>query len=122
MNKGKGFGKNKILGLPTSNFFRKQRCHLLYLSGFKRNSTFAENIFFTVKLLFFGPLADIAGKTQFDLSGIQNTDDLKRKIFELHPELASHTFLIAVNKKVHAENVGLNIDDEVALLPPFSGG
>ena len=75
-----------------------------------------------MKLLFFGPLADIAGKTHFDLSGIQTTDDLKGKVFEIHPELASHTFLIAVNKKVQRENVPLNTDDEVALLPPYSGG
>ena len=75
-----------------------------------------------MKLLFFGPLADIAGKTQFDLSGIQSTDELKGKIFEKHPELASHSFLVAVNKKVHTENVTLKRDDEVALLPPFSGG
>jgi molybdopterin synthase sulfur carrier subunit len=73
-------------------------------------------------LLFFGPLADIVGKTQFDLSGIQSTDELKGKIFEKYPELASHTFLLAVNKKVQQENVPLNADDEVALLPPYSGG
>jgi molybdopterin converting factor small subunit len=75
-----------------------------------------------MQLLFFGPLADIAGKTQFDLSRIQNTDQLKRAIFEKHPELVSHSFLVAVNKKVHQENVILNAGDEVALLPPFSGG
>jgi molybdopterin synthase sulfur carrier subunit len=75
-----------------------------------------------MRLLFFGPLGDIAGKTQFDLSQVHNTDELKGKIFEKHPELVSHTFLIAVNKKVQRENVLLNANDEVALLPPFSGG
>jgi len=75
-----------------------------------------------MKLLFFGPLADIAGKTHFDLSGIQNTNDLKEKIFEKHPELQSHSFLVAVNKKVQRQKVQLNNDDEIALLPPFSGG
>ena len=81
-----------------------------------------ETIFLIMTLLFFGPLADIAGKTQFDLSGIQSTDELKGKIFEKYPELASHTFLLAVNKKVQRENVQLTAGDEVALLPPFSGG
>ena len=75
-----------------------------------------------MKVLFFGPLADIAGKTKFDLSLVQNTDELKSKIFEKHPELESHTFLVAVNKKVQRENVPLHMNDEVALLPPFSGG
>ena len=83
----------------------------------------SHKIFFLImKLLFFGPLADIAGKTQFDLSEIQNTDELKWKIFEKHPELETHSFLIAVNKKVQRENVTLNNADEIALLPPFSGG
>src|SRR5689334_9702488 len=81
-----------------------------------------RKIFLVMKLLFFGPLADIAGKSQFDLSQVRNIDQLKRKIFEKHPELVSHTFLVAVNKKVQRENVDLNGDEEVALLPPFSGG
>ena len=75
-----------------------------------------------MKLLFFGPLADIAGKTDYDLSQVHNIDQLKRKIFEKHPELVSHTFLVAVNKKVQNENVDLYNNDEIALLPPFSGG
>ena len=75
-----------------------------------------------MKVLFFGPLADIAGKTSFDFSGIQNTDELKKKIFEKHPELEHHSFLMAVNKKVQHAFVTLNPDDEIALLPPFSGG
>jgi len=73
-------------------------------------------------LLFFGPLADIAGKSIFDLSHVENTDQLKHQIFKKHPELESHTFLIAVNKKIQRENILLKEDDEIALLPPFSGG
>ena len=75
-----------------------------------------------MKVLFFGPLADIAGITQLDFSQIHSTDELKGKLFEKHPELQSHSFLVAVNKKVQRENVLLHADDEVALLPPYSGG
>ena len=75
-----------------------------------------------MKILFFGPLADIAGKTQFDLSQIRSTDELKGKLFEKHPELVSHSFLVAVNNKVQQENVPLSAGDEIALLPPYSGG
>jgi molybdopterin converting factor small subunit len=75
-----------------------------------------------MKLLLFGSLADIAGKTHFDLSNIRNTNELKSLLFRLHPELSSHSFLIAVNKKVRNENYELNSGDEVALMPPFSGG
>ena len=75
-----------------------------------------------MRLLFFGSLADIAGKKEFDLAGVQNTHQLKEKIFENYPEMAGHSFLLAVNKKVQSGNVQLNEDDTVALMPPFSGG
>lgn len=75
-----------------------------------------------MKLLFFGPLADIAGKTDFDLSQVENTQQLKEVLVEKCPELIRHSFLIAVNKKVQTENINLKKDDVVALLPPFSGG
>lgn len=75
-----------------------------------------------MKLLFFGPLADIAGKSTFDPGQIENTDQLKEQLFRLYPELARHSFLIAVNKKVQKGNIVLKADDVVALLPPFSGG
>ena len=75
-----------------------------------------------MQLLFFGSLTDIAGNTDFDLSEIENTDQLKVTLFEQFPELINHSFLIAVNKKVQNGNVELKENDVVALLPPFSGG
>ena len=75
-----------------------------------------------MKVLFFGPLADIAGITQIDFSEIVDIDGLKKRIFKKYPEIESHTFLIAVNKKVRQENFTLEENDVVALLPPFSGG
>ncbi|MEO8085937.1 MAG: MoaD/ThiS family protein [Bacteroidota bacterium] len=75
-----------------------------------------------MQLLFFGSLTDIAGKADFDLSKIENTDQLKVTLFRHYPELANHSFLIAVNKKVQNGNVELKNEDVVALMPPFSGG
>ena len=75
-----------------------------------------------MQLLFFGSLADIAGKTDFDMSGIKDTNQLKEKIFGEFPALSRHSFLVAVNKKVQNSNVELKEGDVVALLPPFSGG
>ncbi|MCX6274511.1 MAG: MoaD/ThiS family protein [Bacteroidetes bacterium] len=75
-----------------------------------------------MQLLFFGSLADIVGKTDFDLSQVKNTYQLKDVLLEKCPELIRHSFLIAVNKKVQTENIKLMKDDVVALLPPFSGG
>jgi molybdopterin converting factor small subunit len=75
-----------------------------------------------MQLLFFGSLSDIAGKTDFDLSHVETTQQLKDALFAKCPELIRHSFLIAVNKKVQTENISLKKDDVVALLPPFSGG
>ena len=74
-----------------------------------------------MQVLFFGPLADIAGKTEFDASGIETTTQLKDALIGKYPELVNHSFLIAVNKKVQLENSALSENDVVALLPPFSG-
>ncbi|CAN5462861.1 hypothetical protein BH11BAC1_BH11BAC1_01950 [soil metagenome] len=90
--------------------------------GIQSNFDIREKSFLFMQLLFFGSLTDIAGKADFDLSKIENTDQLKVSLFEQYPELVNHSFLIAVNKKVQTGNVDLKDDDVVALMPPFSGG
>ena len=75
-----------------------------------------------MKVLFFGALADAIGVPAYELNETQDINELRKKIFTAHPQLAGKTFVIAVNKKVQTGNVTLNDTDEVALLPPFSGG
>jgi sulfur-carrier protein len=75
-----------------------------------------------MQVLFFGSLAEITGKTEFNPMGIETTSRLKEVLIGQYPELESHSFLIAVNKKVQHENTALFENDVVALLPPFSGG
>jgi molybdopterin converting factor small subunit len=50
--------------------------------------------------------------------------DLRKAILELYPSLHSSKiyFAIAVNHKVATDTTALNHLDEVALLPPISGG
>ncbi len=75
-----------------------------------------------INLLSFGQIVDITGKPALKLSGIDNTDDLSKKLIELFPLLKSIKFSVAVNKQVIQKNTLLNQNDTVALLPPFSGG
>lgn len=75
-----------------------------------------------MKLIFFGSLTDIAGKTEFDLAEVKNTHQLKNMVFQKYPEFRNHSFVIAVNKKIIRENVSLSENDVVAFMPPFSGG
>jgi molybdopterin converting factor small subunit len=50
--------------------------------------------------------------------------DLRKAILELYPPLFSTKipFAVAVNHKVVDDTTALNYLDEVALLPPISGG
>ncbi|PJB11768.1 MAG: molybdopterin synthase sulfur carrier subunit [Flavobacteriales bacterium CG_4_9_14_3_um_filter_40_17] len=75
-----------------------------------------------ISILFFGQLAEIIGKPSLSLSNVSNTDDLKAHLQQQFPALEEMTFSIAVNKNIIQQNTHLNAGDEVALLPPFSGG
>lgn len=75
-----------------------------------------------ITILFFGQLEEIMGASSIKLNDISDTDDLKNKLQQQFPALEKMTFSIAVNKKMIQENTILKPEDEVALLPPFSGG
>jgi len=76
-----------------------------------------------MKVLFFGVLKDITKKDKIEISGVKNLSELKRKIFEMYPELSKRKFSIAVNKEIkNGDDIPLKDDDEIALLPPFAGG
>jgi molybdopterin converting factor subunit 1 len=78
-----------------------------------------------VKVLLFGQAAESAGVRAIDLefSGEANTDGLIKKLGEKFPELvASIPFSIAVNRKYIKNNLPLSSQDEIALIPPVSGG
>lgn len=75
-----------------------------------------------ITILFFGQLEEITGASSLKLNDISDTDDLKNKLQKQFPALEKITFSIAVNKKMMQKNTILKPNDEVALLPPFSGG
>lgn len=78
-----------------------------------------------LNILAFGIAKDIIGKQTFslDLQEASNVDQLKSKLFENYPELKKLTSLsIAVNNEYVALSQVLNASDEIALIPPVSGG
>jgi molybdopterin converting factor subunit 1 len=75
-----------------------------------------------VTVLFFGPLAEITGCTKLQVADTQDTESLILKIKEQYPALATCKFALAVNKTVVQENTVLATGNEIAFLPPFSGG
>jgi len=75
-----------------------------------------------ITILFFGQLEEITRKSSLKLSGISNTDTLKKSLEDQYPGLENLTYSIAVNKRIIQHNTSLKAEDYVALLPPFSGG
>jgi molybdopterin converting factor subunit 1 len=79
-----------------------------------------------VRVLFFGMLKDLAGKPSDTVEvreGASVRDVLahcERQIPQLRPSLAS--LAVAVNQQYAGPDTKLNAEDELALLPPVSGG
>jgi sulfur-carrier protein len=88
----------------------------------------------TLKVKLFSILREIIGKEQIIVQ-LPRTDggrrrtsatvgDLRRRIYELYPAISARRIVmaIAVNSKVANDKSVLNDFDEIALLPPISGG
>jgi molybdopterin synthase sulfur carrier subunit len=75
-----------------------------------------------VHLTLFGQLADITGRSEMILHDIPDTETLIKTLNEMYPSLENAQYAIALNKKVIKVNTILSGDNNIALLPPFSGG
>lgn len=74
-----------------------------------------------MNVLLFGVLADVVGKSEIR-SDAKDVSSLKENMFHDFPQLKKYKFQIAVNKERVENNISLNDNDEIALLPPFAGG
>jgi molybdopterin converting factor small subunit len=75
-----------------------------------------------MKIQAYGRLTDIMNSTGFIPEGVENTDQLKKKLLFLYPDISDIDYAIAVNDQIVRGNHPLQMDDVVSLLPPFSGG
>ena len=79
-----------------------------------------------VKALFFAACRDIIGdrELELDLEEGSQVDDLKSVLLVKYPGLAAlnDVLSIAVNAEYADSNTILNPGDEVAFIPPVSGG
>lgn len=78
-------------------------------------------------VLLFGIAKDIVGKSQLQFSETDkvpaSVSELKKMISETYPEFSKLSSLaVAVNSEYAADNVSLNRNDEIAIIPPVSGG
>ncbi len=70
----------------------------------------------------FGQLKDIINDENILIDDVNDMQDLKKYLYKLFPALKEKEFVVAVNKKIIYENISLQPDAEIALLPQFSGG
>ena len=78
----------------------------------------------TVKVLFFGPLAETTGvkEVHINLDGISMLSHIKDLLDEKYLKTSKLPYMMAVNKEQVRGDIALNSGDEIALMPPFSGG
>ncbi len=75
-----------------------------------------------MKVLFYGKLKEITGKKEINLEKFNTLKELREFLFKHYPGLEKEIFFIAVNQEIVDKNIKLKDSDEVALLPPISGG
>ena len=62
------------------------------------------------------------GKSDFEMDAPKDSDALLQNLFSEYPFLKNYKFQLVVNKEKIEANTVLNEGDEIALLPPYSGG
>ncbi len=70
----------------------------------------------------FGMVAEKTGRAELSISGVEDTEALLELLYRMYPDLVGVKFAIAVNRKIVHGNTPLEPGNEIALLPPFSGG
>ena len=78
-----------------------------------------------MKILAFGIAKEIMGCGSIEIVLEKGTtvDVLKNKLAQQYPELGKlSSFMIAVNNEYATSSIIISEDDEVAIIPPVSGG
>ena len=81
-----------------------------------------------MKIKYFAWIKDITKNENEEINSekIKNLDDLKTFIIKKYPDLKKHLdkeiLRFAVNQEYIIENIDLNVNDEIAIFPPVSGG
>ena len=75
-----------------------------------------------MKLLYFGILSELAGQTEEEIQFVGSLQELRKQIVHKYAGFEEHPFQIAINQKIAQDELQLAGSEEVAFLPPFTGG
>lgn len=75
-----------------------------------------------IEIISFGQLAEFIENQRMNMGDIRDTDELKRYLEARFPMLAESKYKLALNKIIVNENLQINNNDTLAIMPPFSGG
>ena len=75
-----------------------------------------------IEIISFGQLAEFIANQRMDIGDIRDSDGLKKHLEASFPMLAESKYKLALNKIVVNENLQINNNDTLAIMPPFSGG
>jgi sulfur-carrier protein len=76
----------------------------------------------TFKVLFFGALADFAGRCEMELENLSDVEALKEHLEGRYSGFSKQKYRVAINRKLVNGNNHLSDGSTVAFLPPFAGG
>ena len=74
-----------------------------------------------ITVLYFGQIHAVTALAKEEFNAVSNLEELRLVLLEKYPKLMNAHYVFSVNQKI-TDNCSLNENDEVALLPPFSGG
>ena len=75
-----------------------------------------------VKVLFFGVLSEVSGTGIKFYDEVKSIEHLKQKVSDDFPEIIHYIFKVSLNNEFIKDDAELKDNDEVAFLPPFTGG
>ncbi len=75
-----------------------------------------------VNVLFFGNLSELVNANHLVMENVADTNELLNKLNSKFQSLKNYNYRIAINQNMEAGVTTLKNGDEIALLPPFSGG
>ena len=75
-----------------------------------------------IRLKAFGMLAEKLGVDSLEIENPGSSEALRRLLLQQFPALQSLTFRMAMDRKIIQVETDISAGQEIALLPPFSGG